>query len=75
MVWVRINIDGWTDLCVIQNGTWTAQEYIDKILRPHIGPYFAAIANSFLLMHDNARPYASRLVENFLKKLLNEFSV
>lgn len=67
MVWAGISIGGRTDLHIIRNGNLTAQRYADEILRPHVVPYAAAIGDSFLLMHDNARPHTARLVENFLE--------
>ena len=41
--------------------------YAYETLKSHVVPYVSAIDNSFLLMQDNVRRHAARLVENFLE--------
>ena len=67
MAWSGISIVGCMDLCIIRNGTLTAQKYVDKIFRHHVVSYAGVIANSFFLMQDNARHHIIRLVEKFLE--------
>ncbi|GFV61028.1 transposable element Tcb1 transposase [Trichonephila clavipes] len=39
---------------------------VDRILRPSVVPYAAAIGDDFILMDDNCRPHHANLVEDFL---------
>lgn len=55
------------DLDIILNGTLTALRYADEILRPDALPYAAAIADSFVFQHNNARPRSAHLVESILE--------
>ncbi|GFU90660.1 transposable element Tcb2 transposase, partial [Trichonephila clavipes] len=61
-----ISIDGRTDLYINRDGPLTARRYRDKILRPIVVPYAAAIGDDFILMDDNCRPHRTNLVEDFL---------
>ncbi|GFY30858.1 transposable element Tcb2 transposase [Trichonephila clavipes] len=60
-----ISIDGRRDLNIIRDGPLTALRYRDKILRPIVVPYAAAI-DDFILMDKNCRPHRANLVEDFL---------
>ncbi|GFU04425.1 hypothetical protein TNCV_252121 [Trichonephila clavipes] len=61
-VWTDISIGGRTDLHIVRNRNSTAQRYANEILRPYAVPYVAAISDSSLLMQDNARNRATRLM-------------
>ncbi|GFU86447.1 transposable element Tcb2 transposase [Trichonephila clavipes] len=65
-VYGGISNDGRTDLYIIRDGPLTARRYRDKILRPIVVPYAAAIGDDFILMDDNCRPHRASLVEDFL---------
>ncbi|GFT13628.1 transposable element Tcb2 transposase [Trichonephila clavipes] len=65
LVYGGISIDGRTDLYIIRDGPLTARRYRDKILRPIVVPYAAAIGDDFILMDDNCRPHRANLVEDF----------
>ncbi|GFW29861.1 transposable element Tcb2 transposase [Trichonephila clavipes] len=66
LVYRGISIDGRTDLYIIRDGPLTARRYIEKILRPIVVPYAAAIGDDFILMDDNCMPHHANLVEDFL---------
>ncbi|GFX22867.1 transposable element Tcb2 transposase [Trichonephila clavipes] len=66
LVYGGISIDGRKDLYIIRDGPLTARRYRDKILRPIVVPYAAAIGDDFILMDDNCRPHRANLVEDFL---------
>ena len=66
MVYAGISIDGCTDFYIIQNGALTGYRYRNKILRPIVAPYSAAIGDDFILMDDNCRPNHANLVNDFL---------
>ncbi|GFX29574.1 transposable element Tcb2 transposase [Trichonephila clavipes] len=66
LVYGGISIDGRTDLYIIRDGPLTARRYRDKILRPIVVPYAAAIGDDFILMDDNSRPHRANLVEDSL---------
>lgn len=68
LLWTEKNIGGRTDLYVIWNGSWKAQWYRDKILRPFVMLYAAAISNLSLLMYDNAWPHRVGLMKQFLEE-------
>ena len=57
MVWVGISAQGKMDLHVIDNGTLTAERYVNEILDVHVCPYAGAIGPDFILMDDNARAH------------------
>lgn len=65
MLWSRISICGRLELHIIRDGTLKAQRYADNILRPRVVPYTAAIEESFVFRHDNARPHTA----SFLKSM------
>ncbi|GFW34622.1 transposable element Tcb2 transposase [Trichonephila clavipes] len=62
------SIDGCTDLYIIRDVPLTARRYRNKILRPIVVPYAAAIEDDFILMDDNCRPNRANLVEDFFSK-------
>ncbi|GFY34898.1 transposable element Tcb2 transposase [Trichonephila clavipes] len=64
-----ISIDGRTDLYIIRYGPLTARRYRDKILRPVVVLYAAAIGDGFILMDDNYRPYHMNPIEHVWKAL------
>ncbi|GFX15863.1 transposable element Tcb2 transposase [Trichonephila clavipes] len=66
LVYGGISIDGRTDLYIIRDGPLTARRYRDKILRPIVVPYAAAIGAYFILMDNNCRPRRANLVEGFI---------
>ena len=61
MVWVRISMQGKTDLHIIENDTLTAVRYVNKILDVYVRPYAGAIGADFILMDDNARPHRAHV--------------
>ncbi|GFX26284.1 transposable element Tcb2 transposase [Trichonephila clavipes] len=61
-----MSIDGRTDIYIIRDGPLTACRYSDKILRPIVVPYVAAIGDDFILMDDNCMSHRANLVEVFL---------
>ena len=67
LVWAGISMDGKTDLHVIDNGTLTAERYVNEILDIHVRPYAGAIGPRFILMDDNARPHRGRVTNQFLE--------
>ena len=68
MVWVGISASGKTDLHVIDNGTLTAERYVNKILDVHVRPYAGAIGPDFILMDDNARVHRARITNRYLEQ-------
>ena len=60
MVWAGISAQGKTDLHVIDNGTLTAERYVNEILDVHVRPYAGAIGPDSILMDDNARAHTCR---------------
>ena len=68
MVWVGISAQGKTDLHVIDNGTLTAERYVNEILDVHVRPYAGAIGPDFILMDDNARAHRARITNRYLEQ-------
>ena len=69
MVWAGISAQGKTDLHVIDNGTLTAERYVNEILDVHVRPVFAsAIGPDFILMDDNARAHRARITNRYLEQ-------
>lgn len=58
-----------TGLCIIRNGTLTAQMYADEIVRSHVIPVpcATAIVDYFILMHHNAKRNPARFTENIFE--------
>ena len=78
MIWAGISFRGKTDLVFIDNGAgrgggqcarggFTAQPYVDEVLRPVAVPYIRHNQN-MLLQHDNARPHVARLTADLLRR-------
>ena len=68
MVWAGISAQGKTDLHVIDNGTLTAERYVNEILDVHVRPYAGAIGPDFILMDDNARVHRARITKRYLEQ-------
>lgn len=67
MVWAGISMRGKTDMHVIENGTLTAERYINEILDVYVRPYAGAVGPDFILMDDNARPHRARITNQYLE--------
>ncbi|GFX81487.1 transposable element Tcb2 transposase [Trichonephila clavipes] len=65
MVWGLIAYDSCSTL-IVMRGTLTGQEYVDDILRPHVGPFLNFLPGAIFQQH-NARPHASRVAQDFLR--------
>ena len=68
MVWAGISAQVKTDLHVIDNGTLTAERYVNEILDVHVRPYAGAIGPDFILMDDNARAHRARITNRYLEQ-------
>ena len=68
MVWAEISAQGKTDLHVINNGTLTAERYVNEILDVHVRPYAGAIGPDFILMDNNARAHRARITNWYLEQ-------
>ena len=68
MVWAGISAQGKTDLHVIDNGTLTAERYVNEILDVHVRPCAGATGPDFILMDDNARAHRARLTNRYLEQ-------
>ena len=68
MVWAGISAQGNTDLHVIDNGTLTAERYVNEILDVPVRPYAGAIGPDFILMDDNARAHRARITNRYLEQ-------
>ena len=69
MVWAGISAQGKTDLHVIDNGTLTAERYVNEILDVRVRPYAGAIGPDFILMDDNAVHIGPASLTGTLSKL------
>ena len=69
MAWGGINSNARTELVFIQNGSLTANRYIEEVHHEHIVPFVPHIGENFVLMHDNARLHAAHCVSNFLEEV------
>ncbi|UYV62834.1 MAPKAP1 [Cordylochernes scorpioides] len=65
MVWGAIAYDSRSPLLRIQ-GTMTAQQYVDDVLRPVTLPYLQGVPNA-LYQQDNARPHTARISQQALQ--------
>lgn len=63
MVWAAISCTGRSVLERVQ-GMQTAQQYVNRMLQPHVLPMMAAPGAIF--QHDNARPHTARLSTAYL---------
>ena len=69
MVWAGISAQGKTDLHVIENGTLTAERYVNEILDVHVRPYAGAIGPDFILMDDNAHAHRAPITIRYLEHI------
>jgi transposase len=69
MVWAGISSEARTDLVFIQNGSLTAHRYITEGLEDHVMPFMITMGEHGILMHDNARPHAARIVSGYLDEV------
>ncbi len=53
---------------VIDGGVLTAVRYRDEVLEPVVRPFAIALGQDFVLMHDNARPHTTRVVQAYLEQ-------
>nr|CAH7762895.1 unnamed protein product [Callosobruchus chinensis] len=66
VVWVGISLEAHTEVYIILRGYLTAVRYIDEILQDFVVPYVDFIRNNFIPMHDNSRPNAARITQQYL---------
>ncbi|GFW29474.1 transposable element Tcb1 transposase [Trichonephila clavipes] len=66
MVWACIMINGRTRLHVVANETMTGQQYIDKVLLPHVRLFHGAVGDKFVFMDDNATCHRTLAVQDCL---------
>nr|CAH7765119.1 unnamed protein product [Callosobruchus chinensis] len=66
VVWVGIPLEARTEVYIILRGYLTAVRYIDEILQDFVVPYVDFIRNNFIPMHDNSRPHAARMTQQYL---------
>lgn len=66
MVWGGISLSGRTELVILNEGTVTAQRYIEQVIRPYVVPFAQRIGAEFKLMHDNARAHIARATREAL---------
>lgn len=69
MVWAGISSQAHTELYLVPRGSLTAARYINEILQDFVTPYAPFIGENFILMHDNARPHAARIVTEYLNEV------
>jgi hypothetical protein len=55
----------------VENGSLTAHryEYITEVLEDHVMPFMITLGEHGILMHDNARPHAARIVRGYLDEV------
>lgn len=68
MVWGGISVSGRTELVILNEGTITAQRYIEEVIGPHVVPYAQRIGARFHLMHDNARAHTARTTREAIEE-------
>ena len=69
MVWGGITWEGRTELVEVI-GRMTADMYIENVLLDHVLPFVGHIGyDKFVLMHDNARCHAARVVNSYLDEV------
>lgn len=69
MVWAGIAFNSRTELVIVENGTLTAARYVQEIVEEHVLPHALFIGDTFVLMHDNARPHTARCVNEYLSEV------
>lgn len=60
MIWGGISLHGKTELAILNEGTVTAQRYIEEVVRPHVIPFAQRAGPGFILMQDNARAHTAQ---------------
>jgi len=68
MVWAGVSLHARTNLVLIENGSLTAERYINQCLAEHVIPYAEFVGENFILMQDNARPHVARVVTEYLNE-------
>lgn len=60
-----------TELHILYTGqeTLTEERYVDDILQEHVVPFAPLTNNTFLLLHDNARPHSPKIVHQYFEEL------
>lgn len=66
MVWGGISLTCRTELVILNQGTVTAQRYIEQVIRHHVIPFAQQAGPGFQLMHDNARAHTARATREVL---------
>ncbi|GFV82035.1 hypothetical protein TNCV_3152331 [Trichonephila clavipes] len=66
-IWYHTCFGRLTEPHIFRKGNSTAQRYADEIFRSHGITYALAVDDLLLLKQNKVRPYASRLVKNFLE--------
>ena len=61
MVWVRISMQGKTDLHIIEDDTLTAVRYVNKILDVYVRPYAGVIGHSGIIERFEILQMASKM--------------
>lgn len=63
MVWAGISLLGTTELVILDEGTVTAESYVEMVIRPVVIPFSQRVGDGFVLMQDNARPHTARITQ------------
>lgn len=66
-VWAGISSESRTELVVIENGTLTAERYVNEIINEYVGPFLVNMGENAIFMQDNARPHTARIVFDYLE--------
>ena len=61
-----ICLDGRMDLVAIDGAALTAVRYQDEVLELVVRPFAGALGQDFVLIHENARPHTTRVVQAYL---------
>ncbi|GFY22295.1 transposable element Tcb2 transposase [Trichonephila clavipes] len=67
MVWAGISLGYRTDLHIFKWDSVRAVRHRDEVLEPIVRLYAAAVGPTFVLMDDNARPYRTDIVDDYLE--------
>lgn len=68
MVWGGISLHGKTELTILNQGTVTAERYIQNVIRPQVIPFAQRMGPGFILMQDNARAHTARSTQTVLEE-------
>lgn len=69
MFWGGICFEARTELVPIRARSMNAEFYLENIIQDHVMPFAPFIGDTFLLMHDNARPHIARTVSDYLNEI------